>query len=171
MLHKLADNPILSLTAFLASLVPAEVAKAAAKAAIEKISSTKSTSNQKAASPTKQNGSPVEKAAATALGAAAAKASHLSSLEETEMQKATRVTIELQLRKMEMKLSYFQDLEALLESERLELEKARHEFYLARLDFKNGVVKSADAGDGALAVPVESADVEMLKEASMAPLN
>lgn len=87
------------------------------------------------------------------------------------MQKATRLTIEIQLRKMELKLSYFQDLEALLEAERVDLEKERHALYLARLDFKNGIVKDVGGGDGAHAVAVDSGDVEMLKDASIAPLN
>ena len=74
---------------------------------------------------------------------------------------------------MELKLSYFQDLEALLEAERVELEKARHDLYLARLDFKNGIVKDAGGGgaDGALEVAVDDGDIDMLKDASIAPLN
>jgi SWI/SNF related-matrix-associated actin-dependent regulator of chromatin subfamily C len=155
------------MTSFLAALVPPEVAKAAAQAAVAKISAKNKPSSPSKTSPPSPSKS-LEKAAATALGAAAGKAHHLASLEEIEMQKATRVTIELQLRKMELKLSYFQDMEALLETERIELQQARHDFYMERLDFKNGIVRNFS--DIAKNVDVDG-DVDMSKDAIIAPLN
>lgn len=154
-----ADNPVLTMTAFLASLVPADVAKAAAQAAIAKLKTTSTPTNA------------LEKSAATALASASAKAHHLASLEEIEMQKATRVTIELQLRKMELKLAYFQDMEAVLESERLELEKERHRFYIERLEFKNGVGRGVSNGNGVTSVPVAEDDDVDMKDAHIVPLN
>ncbi|KAJ3371497.1 hypothetical protein HDU91_005139, partial [Kappamyces sp. JEL0680] len=113
-----ADNPVLTLTSFLTSLVSPQIAQAAAQAAIAKI---KGAEAKPPASPTKAAGSPtktpasprkdqangtaaagLEKAAATALGSAAAKSYLLAHHEELEMQKLTRVLIETQLKKMEI---------------------------------------------------------------------
>jgi SWI/SNF related-matrix-associated actin-dependent regulator of chromatin subfamily C len=149
---KVADNPVLTLASFLGQLVPPEVAKAAAQAAIDKVkgikprSPTKASSPVKVSSPTKP-GSPtksptrqpredIQKAGATALGAAAAKASHLADLETSEMQSQVSKLISLQMQKMELKLQHFQEMEKILELERKELEMERQQVYLDRLDMK-----------------------------------
>ncbi|CAO1633221.1 unnamed protein product [Jaminaea pallidilutea] len=75
----------------------------------------------------------VERAAAVALGAAASKAYVLSSFEERECQRLVKQVIEAQMRKMEIKMSQFEELESLLESERRQLEVGRKELYSDRL--------------------------------------
>ncbi|KAJ3256216.1 hypothetical protein HK103_005675 [Boothiomyces macroporosus] len=157
----LADNPVLTLTSFLASLVSPKVAQAAAEAAVSKLKGEKEAPGSPKKSPTKTSPTKenLEKAAATAFGAAAAKASVLTTHEELEMQKATRILIETQLKKMELKLQHFQELEAILEHERKELEAERHQFYLDRLELKkNG---SFMEGQNQIAHAVENGDVEM----------
>lgn len=77
--------------------------------------------------------SAVERAASIALGAAASKAYVLASFEERECQRLVKQVIEAQMRKMELKMSQFEDLEALLESERRHLEVARREVYADRM--------------------------------------
>ncbi len=157
----------MTLTSFLTSLVPPQVAKAAAQAAIEKTMNLSPNSpnspSKKASSPRKQTqesdllqGSSPRKqtqesglvqAAATALGAAAAKANVLAHHEELEMQKLTRALIEVQMKKMELKLSHFQEMQSLLEAERRDLEGDRLAFYEERLAFKNGILGSGQQED------------------------
>ena len=138
-LLNLADNPVLSLTAFLTSLVPPKVAQAAAQAAVKKLNMTESNATI-LDSEAKVNDAQLnlEKAGATAIASAAAKSHLLSKKVESEMQQKTRSLIEIQLRKMELKLSHFQELEACLDYERKELDKERHQLYLDRLKLKNG---------------------------------
>lgn len=154
---------MLLLTSFLASLVPPEVAKAAAQAAVSKLK-TKTPSSPSKSSPahtstTTTSVNSLEKAAATAIGSAAAKSSVLATYEELEMQKTTRVLIEVQLKKMELKVQHFQEFEAILEHERKQVESERYKLYLDRLALKNGNAKGQVNG-GLQAVPVDG-DVDM----------
>lgn len=75
----------------------------------------------------------VERAASIALGAAGAKAYVLSSFEERECQRLVKQVLEAQMRKMEIKMAQFEELESLLESERRQLESGRRELYEDRL--------------------------------------
>ena len=96
----------------------------------------------------------VEKAAAIALGAAAAKAHVLASFEERECQKLVSQVVEAQMRKMEVsvtivlscdgldsdpsildqiKLAHFEELETMLEAERRTVEASRKQLYHDRL--------------------------------------
>lgn len=77
--------------------------------------------------------SAVERAASIALGAAGAKAYVLSSFEERECQRLVKQVLEAQMRKMEIKMAQFEELESLLESERRQLESGRRELYEDRL--------------------------------------
>ncbi|EGF77752.1 hypothetical protein BATDEDRAFT_2502, partial [Batrachochytrium dendrobatidis JAM81] len=120
-----ADNPVLSLAAFLAAVVPPNVAAAAAESAIPM--------DTTEAAPKKSSTHSLEVAGATALGAAAAKARAIADCDEHEMQRVTRHIIEVQLKKMELKLQHFNELEAILEHERKELERERLKLFLDRL--------------------------------------
>ncbi len=75
----------------------------------------------------------VERAAAIALGAAAAKAHVLASFEERECQRLVGSVIEAQLRKLELKMTQFEELESLLEAERRSVEAGRRQLYADRL--------------------------------------
>ena len=75
----------------------------------------------------------LEKAAASTFGAAAAKASVLVSHQELQMQKACRHLIDVQFKKMELKLQHFQEMEGILDHERKELENERQAFLLDRM--------------------------------------
>ncbi|KAK0566632.1 SWI/SNF and RSC complex subunit Ssr2 [Tilletia horrida] len=77
--------------------------------------------------------SAVERAAAVALGAAAVKAHILASVEERECQRLVEQVIDAQLRKMEIKMQQFEELESLLEAERRSIEAGRRQLYLDRL--------------------------------------
>jgi SWI/SNF related-matrix-associated actin-dependent regulator of chromatin subfamily C len=123
-----ADNPVLTLASFLVGLVDPKVAQAAAKAAVDKL--TEKTMNSMTAK------AELQKTGATALAAAAAKAHGLATVEELQMQKLTRTLIETQLKKMELKLTRFQEFEQVLENERKELEAERSKLVMERLEFK-----------------------------------
>lgn len=101
----------------------------------------------------------LQQAGATAFGAAAAKAHTLSAAYQTEMQTTTRLLIECQLSKMSLKLSHFQEMEALLDAEVRHVESERIKLYNERMALKNGIkVQNI--------VEVEVADVEMVEDAS-----
>ena len=142
------DNPILTLTAFLASVVPPKVAEEAAKAAISQLQSSK----QQDTIPDQVNGNTdsnkhvLEKAGATALGAAAAKAHVLQENEILESQKLVTALIETQLKKMELKMQHLMEFESLLELEASNLTRERQQLYLDRLLFRNQVNKSVKPG-------------------------
>ncbi|KAJ8323818.1 SWI/SNF and RSC complex subunit Ssr2 [Batrachochytrium dendrobatidis] len=174
-----ADNPVLSLAAFLAAVVPPNVAAAAAESAIRKFEQTtvskqdtsiKSTDDAfknnvatpslttdstaqhedstamdtTEAAPKKSSTHSLEVAGATALGAAAAKARAIADCDEHEMQRVTRHIIEVQLKKMELKLQHFNELEAILEHERKELERERLKLFLDRLALRKTTLHSKD---------------------------
>ena len=145
-----ADNPVLTLTSFLASVVNPKVASAAAEAAVGQLKKSKAEGAQN-----------LDKAAATAIGAAAAKSFALAELEEKEMQKITRVLIETQLQKMELKLQHFQELEALLEKEVSEVERERQKLYAERLSLKKTGASPSKV------VPVKDVMMEKLEDANL----
>lgn len=137
-----AENPVMSLVAFLAGNVNPSVASAAAKAALGEL-----------ASKTAKDGvfsAGVEKAVSTGLGAAAAKAKVLADYEEREMQRLINELVETQMRKVELKLGQVDELEGILEAEKKLLERQRQEMYLERLNMKRTAMgKDKVAVDGA----------------------
>ncbi|KAJ3055384.1 hypothetical protein HK097_010660, partial [Rhizophlyctis rosea] len=70
---------------------------------------------------------------AAALGAAAAKSYILAKNEETEMQKLTQQVVQLQLEKMKLKMRHFEEVEAVLEWERREVERERVAVWAGRV--------------------------------------
>ncbi|KAI1320348.1 hypothetical protein EDD11_001149 [Mortierella claussenii] len=82
----------------------------------------------------------LEKAAAAALGSAAAKAKTLADYEEREIQRLVTVVVEMQLKKLELKLQQFEELEIVLDSEKKELERQRQQLFLDRLTMKKSIM-------------------------------
>lgn len=60
----------------------------------------------------------VQTAAATALAAAAVKAKHLSNVEERRMKGLVAQLVETQMKKLELKLKHFEELELIMDRER-----------------------------------------------------
>uniref|UniRef100_A0A7E4VUA2 SWI/SNF and RSC complexes subunit ssr2 n=1 Tax=Panagrellus redivivus TaxID=6233 RepID=A0A7E4VUA2_PANRE len=88
--------------------------------------------------PTDADGKPseiVQKAAAAALSAAAVKARHLANVEEKRMRGLVAQLVETQMKKLEMKLKYFEELETMMEKEREALEYQRQQLILERQSF------------------------------------
>ena len=162
-----ADNPVMSIVTFLASTVKAEVAAAAANSAIKRIEAKKAQQGddamdvddvkvsgdddkmdedegeQEVPGGSKTKNLPkneVEKVAAVALGSAAAKAKVLADNEGREIQRLVNTVVETQLKKMELKLQQFEELESVLETEKRELERQRQQLYLDRLAMKKSIM-------------------------------
>ncbi|VDN58910.1 unnamed protein product [Dracunculus medinensis] len=77
----------------------------------------------------------IQTAAAAALGAAAVKAKHLASIEERRIKSLVAQLVETQMKKLEMKLRHFEELEAIMDKEREALEYQREQVILERQAF------------------------------------
>ena len=92
--------------------------------------------------------------ASVPLASMGARAGGLASNEEREMTRLVSAASNVTLQKLELKLKYFNELEAILQAERRELERGRQQLFLDRLQFKQRVRqvqdghKSAAASDG-----------------------
>ncbi|CAD5220336.1 unnamed protein product [Bursaphelenchus okinawaensis] len=77
----------------------------------------------------------VQTAAASALAAAAVKARHLANLEERRMKSLVAQLVETQMKKLELKLKHFDELEAITDRERESFEYQRQQLILERQFF------------------------------------
>lgn len=137
-----SDNPIVSLAAFIASGVNPKVALASAKAAISQLET-----DQEYLFPAD---STLEKAAATALGSAAAKSKTLEKFAEKECARLTNQLIQTQMAHIEMKMAHFDQMVEMLEHEKKEIQLERARLYCERLNFKKVRENSSftSVGDG-----------------------
>eukprot|EP00047_Mylnosiga_fluctuans_P004611 m.235539 g.235539 ORF g.235539 m.235539 type:complete len:909 (+) comp12845_c0_seq1:91-2817(+) len=148
-----APNPIMATLGLLATAVDPSVAAEGARAAL--IALTKASENKAAATKPEPdtaasgaaqvdgdvpNDTPVGKeqlqAAATAvLTSAAQKARYLAAAEERKMRSLVALLLQAQLRKLEIKLRHFDDLETIMEQERQKLETQRQALLAERQAF------------------------------------
>jgi len=77
----------------------------------------------------------VQTAAATALAAAAVKSKHLSNVEERRVKGLVAQLVETQMKKLDVKLKHFEELEAIMDKEREQLEAARQQLIQERQAF------------------------------------
>ncbi|KAL3117243.1 hypothetical protein niasHT_007646 [Heterodera trifolii] len=77
----------------------------------------------------------IQVAAATALGAAATKAKYLVGVEEKRMKALVAQLVEAQMKKFELKLKHFEELEQLMDRERETLEAQRQQLIAERQAF------------------------------------
>ncbi|BGP42119.1 SWI/SNF and RSC complex subunit Ssr2 [Rhodotorula kratochvilovae] len=75
----------------------------------------------------------LQRAAVTALGSAAAKAHALALQEDASLHSLVTAVVEAQVRKLDLKLKHFDELEALVEHERRALEVQKQQLYEDRL--------------------------------------
>lgn len=145
-----SGNPIMSTVAFLASVVDPRVAAAATKAALDEFAKlsdedvkdqTDSSSKQEQPKTNEQN---LSTAAACALGAAAVKAKHLAAIEERKIKSLVSVLIDTQLKKLDLKMKHFEELEALIDKERDTIENQRQQLLKDRQEFHMEQVKAAN---------------------------
>ncbi|VDK31239.1 unnamed protein product [Gongylonema pulchrum] len=77
----------------------------------------------------------IQTAAAAALAAAAVKAKHLAAIEERRIKSLVAQLVETQMKKLEMKLRHFDELEGIMDKEREALEYQRQQLILERQSF------------------------------------
>lgn len=157
-----SGNPIMSTVAFLASVVDPRVAKAATKAALEEFEKVSTEETSKPAAAKNSNQQPPQQqqqqskqeaqqpqatdqpktneqnlaaAAACALGAAAVKAKSLAAEEEKRIKGLVTTLIDTQLKKLDMKMKHFEELESLIDKERDTLENQRQQLLKERQEF------------------------------------
>lgn len=83
-------------------------------------------------------------AAAAALAAAAVKAKHLAAVEERKIKSLVALLVETQMKKLEIKLRHFEELETTMEREREGLEYQRQQLITERQQFHLEQLKAAE---------------------------
>ena len=101
--------------------------------------------NPMALSSAKKQQDPSSFAATTAFATSAARAAALASNEEREMTRLVSAAVNTTLQKLELKLQQFSEMEAMLQSERRELERGRQQLFLDRMAFRKRVSETQDA--------------------------
>ncbi|XP_013166212.1 PREDICTED: SWI/SNF complex subunit SMARCC2 isoform X2 [Papilio xuthus] len=86
----------------------------------------------------------VAAAAAAALASAAVKAKHLAGVEERKIKSLVALLVETQMKKLEIKLRHFEELEATMEREREGLEYQRQQLIQERQQFHLEQLKAAE---------------------------
>ncbi|CAD5122759.1 DgyrCDS11167 [Dimorphilus gyrociliatus] len=77
----------------------------------------------------------VAAAAASALASAAVKAKHLAAMEERKIKSLVALLVETQMKKLEIKLRHFEELEAIMDKERELLDNQRQQLLKERQQF------------------------------------
>lgn len=166
------DNPVMSVVGFLASLAdPASTAAAANKSADElkrrlrkQLDGNRTETDTQANGDNKSQGDSMDldvrqevtttttttttktsTLASIPLASIGARAAGFASHEEREMTRLVSAAANVTLQKLELKLKYFDEMEAILRAERRELERGRQQLFLDRLAFRRRV---RDVQDG-----------------------
>jgi SWI/SNF related-matrix-associated actin-dependent regulator of chromatin subfamily C len=164
------DHPVLSVVAFLASVVDPEVAARAASETVAEMTEQLKKKAEKSAAPVEgeteqekdtsntakdsdmavdgekasksgEEKSPLTRAATIALGSAAAKAHLLAQQKSAEITSQIQQLVSLQVQKLGLKMGQFDNLESALDNERRQIEMARQMLQMERL----GVEKQLEA--------------------------
>lgn len=86
----------------------------------------------------------IQTAAASALASAAVKAKHLAAVEERKIKSLVALLVETQMKKLEIKLRHFEELETTMEREREGLEYQRQQLIQERQQFHLEQLKAAE---------------------------
>jgi SWI/SNF related-matrix-associated actin-dependent regulator of chromatin subfamily C len=159
-----ADNPVMSVIGFLASLTQPSVTAAASGRSVDEMkralrNQLEKTTGEEAASEkgkekagdsmdidirqetttTTTTTTTTSALATIPLAATAARGAALASHEEREMTRLVSAAVNTTLQKFELKLAQFNEMESILQAERRELERGRQQLFLDRLAFKKRV--------------------------------
>uniref|UniRef100_A0AAY5L1U5 SWI/SNF related BAF chromatin remodeling complex subunit C1b n=1 Tax=Esox lucius TaxID=8010 RepID=A0AAY5L1U5_ESOLU len=85
----------------------------------------------------------VTTAAAAALASAATKAKHLAAVEERKIKSLVALLVETQMKKLEIKLRHFEELETIMDREKEALEQQRQQLLSERQSFHSEQLKHA----------------------------
>merc|ERR1712184_41553 len=83
-------------------------------------------------------------AAAAALSSAAVKAKHLAAVEERKIKSLVALLVETQMKKLEIKLRHFEELETIMDREREALEYQRQQLIQERQQFHHEQLIAAE---------------------------
>ncbi|XP_034747210.1 SWI/SNF complex subunit SMARCC1b [Etheostoma cragini] len=86
----------------------------------------------------------VAMAAAAALSSAATKAKHLAAVEERKVKSLVALLVETQMKKLEIKLRHFEELETIMDREKEALEQQRQQLLSERQTFHTEQLKQAE---------------------------
>ncbi|CAN9503901.1 unnamed protein product [Ophioblennius macclurei] len=86
----------------------------------------------------------VSTAAAAALTSAATKAKHLAAVEERKIKSLVALLVETQMKKLEIKLRHFEELETIMDREKEALEQQRQQLLSERQTFHTEQLKQAE---------------------------
>ncbi|KAM3596674.1 uncharacterized protein V6R79_018851 [Siganus canaliculatus] len=86
----------------------------------------------------------VTTAAAAALASAATKAKHLAAVEERKIKSLVALLVETQMKKLEIKLRHFEELETIMDREKEALEQQRQQLLTERQTFHTEQLKQAE---------------------------
>lgn len=86
----------------------------------------------------------IKAAAASALAAAAVKAKYLATIEERKIKSAVAQVVEMQIKKLEIKLRHFEELETIMDREREMLEIQRQQLLQERQQFQLEQIKAME---------------------------
>ncbi|XP_047460530.1 SWI/SNF complex subunit SMARCC1b [Mugil cephalus] len=86
----------------------------------------------------------VATAAASALSSAATKAKHLAAVEERKIKSLVALLVETQMKKLEIKLRHFEELETIMDREKEALEQQRQQLLSERQTFHTEQLKQAE---------------------------
>lgn len=86
----------------------------------------------------------VATAAASALASAATKAKHLAAVEERKIKSLVALLVETQMKKLEIKLRHFEELETIMDREKEALEQQRQQLLTERQTFHTEQLKQAE---------------------------
>ncbi|XP_034016750.1 SWI/SNF complex subunit SMARCC1b [Thalassophryne amazonica] len=86
----------------------------------------------------------VATAAASALASAATKAKHLAAVEERKIKSLVALLVETQMKKLEIKLRHFEELETIMDREKEALEQQRQQLLSERQSFHSEQLKQAE---------------------------
>ncbi|BFZ22701.1 hypothetical protein BsWGS_25740 [Bradybaena similaris] len=94
--------------------------------------------------PKEDDASVVSTAAAAALAAAAVKAKHLAAIEERKIKGLVALLVETQMKKLEIKLRHFEELETIMDKEGESLEYQRQQLLQERQQFHMEQIRAAE---------------------------
>ncbi|XP_047240787.1 SWI/SNF complex subunit SMARCC1b isoform X2 [Girardinichthys multiradiatus] len=86
----------------------------------------------------------VSTAAAVALSSAASRAKHLAAVEERKIKSLVALLVETQMKKLEIKLRHFEELETIMDREKEALEQQRQQLLTERQTFHTEQLKQAE---------------------------
>ncbi|XP_015787255.1 SWI/SNF complex subunit SMARCC2 [Tetranychus urticae] len=89
--------------------------------------------------------SQISNAASSALGAAAIKAKHLAAIEERKIKAFVAMLVDTQLKKLQLKLKNFEEMEAMLDKEKETLEQQKQTLIQERQQFHMEQLKAAES--------------------------